>query len=276
MSTLRTAEVHHLPDLLQRLYTPTPSRGIAKANVRFSPPNTSPVLEDALGVATVVWPFDTDRFPQLNSVEQRGYYLQQLRGSLTFAAERYGWDVVRLDSCCAQIQNDGFKAEWWWPTKQKLNPSRLMSAQVWVEMAAATRVWVVFHQRPGLELKRVLLTNLGPGATTGALEYVLGDLCWTNDTTLRVRHDNKRDYWLVSTSGQIEFVFPPATSGNAQGLHQLATLYWEGRYVLQDHEKALQLMRRAAALGYKHAERFLIQSRHMDKQTNGPLEATQE
>jgi len=70
MPVIRTTEVHHIPDLLQRLYTPTPSRGIAKINVRFVPDDASPTLEDALGVATIVWPFNTVRFPQLSAKEQ--------------------------------------------------------------------------------------------------------------------------------------------------------------------------------------------------------------
>jgi TPR repeat protein len=257
MPAFRSTEVHHIPDLLQRFYTPTPSGGIAKINVRFSPTNTPPTLEDALGVATIVWPFDTVRFPQLSATEQNGYYLQQLRDALIFAADRYGWDTARLDSCCEQIRSDGFKASWWWPTKPKLNPTRRISAQVFIEMAATTRAWVVFRQRSGSEPARMLLTNFGPGATTGVLEYVFGDLSWTNDTTVHVRHANKRDYWAVSTSGEIEFVFPPAESGNAQGLYQLAMLHWEGRYMLEDRKQAIQLMRRSAALGDKHAERFL-------------------
>jgi TPR repeat protein len=257
MPVLCTVDVHHLPDLLQRLFTPTPSRGIAKLNVRFVPEEASPVLEDTAGVATITWSFDTARFPQLSATKQRGYYLQQLRDALRFAADRYGWDTIRLDSCCAQIRNDDFKAQWWWPAKPKFNPTRQMSAQVFIQMAARTRAWVVFRQRSGAEQARVLLTDFGPGAVTGALDYALGDLSWTNDTTVRVRHENQRDYWAVSTSGEIEFVFPLAESGDAQGLYQLAMLHWEGRYVTRDRKQAMQLMQRAVSLGDKHAQRFI-------------------
>ena len=59
------------------------------------------------------------------------------------------------------------------------------------------------------------------------------------------------------TSGEIEFVFPLAESGDAQGLYQLAMLHWEGRYVTRDRKQAMQLMQRAASLGDKHAQRFI-------------------
>ena len=138
MQALRTADVHHIPALLERLFTPTPSKGIAKINVHFSAPSFSLVIEDVLGVATVKWPFDTVRFPQLSADEQRRYYLQQLKDALRLAADRYGWDKARLDGCSAQIRADDFKAQWWWPAKPKQNPTRQMSAQVFVEMAAVT------------------------------------------------------------------------------------------------------------------------------------------
>ena len=260
LPVLRSADVHHIPDLLQRLYTPAASKGIAKINVRLSADTTAPTLEDALGVATIVWPFDTVRFPQLSGAEQCSYYLQQLHDALAFAAPSYDWDAARLDACCAQIRNEGFQGRWWWPAKPKPNPSRKINAQVFVEMATTTRAWVVIRQRSGAEVARVLLTQLGSGAMTGALEYVLGDLSWTDDTTVRVRHENQRDYWAVSTSGEIKFVFPPVESGKPQALYQLGILYWEGRYVSQDREQAMQLMRRAAALGDKHAQRFIERS----------------
>src|SRR6185295_19394835 len=108
MSALRTADVHQIPALVERLFTPTRSKGIAKINIHFSAANSSPAVEDVLGIATVAWPFDTVRFPQLSGEKQRHYYLQQLHDALVFAAERYGWDKARLDASCAQIRTDDF------------------------------------------------------------------------------------------------------------------------------------------------------------------------
>lgn len=124
-------------------------------------------------------------------------------------------------------------------------------------MAAVTRLSVVFFDSSGTEVNRVPLTELASSGVLGVLDYILGDFVWADDETVRVLHANRRDYWNISSRGDAAFVFSPAESGNPQGLYQLATWYAEGRYVRENRQHAIELMRQSAVLGHKHAQNFL-------------------
>lgn len=252
----RAAEVHHITYLLQMSFAPVPSPGIAMINVTFIPSGV-PSIQELIDIADLRWPFAVDKFQELSVHEQQVMFIQKLRDALMFAADRYGLDKGRLDASCEKVQSDGFKAQWWWPAKPKFDPTRRTSARVFVEVAHWTRIWVAFFDRAGVKLNRALVASLGHGDTGGALESVLGDLRWEDADTLRLVCNNKRDYWRISLSGAVQFVFPMAQPNNPQGLYQLGRMFWEGRLVATDRVKAIELMRQSAALGYKHAERFV-------------------
>jgi hypothetical protein len=252
----RAAQIHHIPYLLERLFMPVPSPGIGKLIVKFSPERTSPEVKDIIGVAEVWWPFALESFQQLAASERQAQYLQTLRDAVEFAAVHFSWDQTRLDSACEEIRNAGYTATCWWPAKPKFDPQRRVHARVMVEVADTSRLWIVFGDRTG-ELRRVLVSNLGRGANGIVFGDVLGELRWDASDAVSLFLRNGRDHWRISTGGSVEFIFPLARPDNAQGLYKLGRLYWEGQYVDVDRDRALNLMRQAAALGYKHAQRFV-------------------
>lgn len=75
-----------------------------------------------------------------------------------------------------------------------------------------------------------------------------------NDTTLRVTHRTKRDYWGINTeTDSVEFRFPRAESGDAHGQYALGGMYLNGDLVERDTAQAKYWLQLATDQGYKQA-----------------------
>jgi TPR repeat protein len=89
------------------------------------------------------------------------------------------------------------------------------------------------------------------------LRVYFGRIAWRGNETVRVTQDDGRDYWVCSTGGRVTFRYPRADSGERTALVALGRMSYEGRVVLADRERGVQLVRQAADKGDKHAVAFL-------------------
>lgn len=64
-------------------------------------------------------------------------------------------------------------------------------------------------------------------------------------------------YWLCTTEGAVEFHFGLADSDSAHHVYRNACILIDGSGVIPDRERGMLLLGRAAAMGYKHAQRRL-------------------
>jgi TPR repeat protein len=145
---------------------------------------------------------------------------------------------------------EGLRFAFLW-RKPLSSPDRRTKVQGFVEAGPRTRIGLVFTDRQGTQLQRSLLSEMSTGSFD--LKYIFGDITWLDDRTVKVTQDNGRDYWLCTSDGGVEFHYPRAESGAADGEFALGRMYFEGTVVLQDRERGLSLIRSAAAKGDKHA-----------------------
>jgi TPR repeat protein len=174
-------------------------------------------------------------------------------------ADHYGWERTTLRQAHERIVQERFQFQFFWK-KPLSSPDRRMKAQVFVDVQRHAHAYLVLFDRHLNEIRRMLFSIVLPGS--GTLNAVLGRIAWDDNETVRIGHRNARDYWLLSTAGSVAFHYPRAESGDAHGEFDLGLMYFEGRQVLQDRERGLNLIESAASKGYKHAVRFLERLAH--------------
>ena len=86
-----------------------------------------------------------------------------------------------------------------------------------------------------------------------------------DDRTVKIVMNNRRDYWLCTDEGHLQFHDPRAAAGEAQFEFRHGKRYCHPQFALHDREQGLSLIRSAAAKGYKHAIRFLERKADSDE-----------
>ena len=73
---------------------------------------------------------------------------------------------------------------------------------------------------------------------------------------------------MIGVDGSIEYHSPRVenTEINTHGLFDLGILYWEGKTIMQNPNKGLELIKKAADLNNKHAQKCL--ERNMKQRTD--------
>jgi hypothetical protein len=248
--------------MYEHLATPLPSGGISKANIYFTSTTISDDPSEALGIATVRQNFDPMYFSALPPRDRQRYFLDQFHSAMLKCASSFGWDRSHFVDVHRQIIERDFQFTFFWK-KPITSPDRRLKAQPFIDASTfPTRLYLIFFDREMHEFRRTLLSvgNDGPGA----VEFALGDIRWIDATTVRIRHQNERDYWECTTDGDLQFHYPRADQGDPHGQYDLGRMYFEGQWVLQDQTRALELIRAAAAQGFKHAVKFLASQQNGD------------
>lgn len=82
---------------------------------------------------------------------------------------------------------------------------------------------------------------------------------WLNNTSFKIYSSNKhfKGYWIAYITGEVEFIFDRSNSGNPHHLFMLGKMYFSGELVLEDKRKGIELIKKAANQGYKHALNWL-------------------
>lgn len=251
--------VSYVVYLLESALLPIHSPEIAKTNI-FLADGADPLMPpDALGVASVTTCFDKDTFLRLTRQEQREYFLNVLHTALMEVATEHQLSASAISAARDQVLAGGFKLDTVWKSP-KQSRDKKQTATVVLEIGESTSAFVIFKRRDGVEFARTLFSIVP--SSKGPIDFLVGDLAWVEPETVRVTQANGRDYWLITPTGDVEFVFEPASIGNPHGLYQLGTMYWEGKYVLTDRVKALSLISTAAEGGYAHAVNFINRNVH--------------
>ena len=250
-----TAVVWPLRWMYEHLATPLPSGGISKVNVDFAKTAGDSDPSEALGIATIQQHFDSSLFIGLHSRDRQEYFLTQLHTAMLRCAEHFSWESQRLLEAHRQIVERDFKFTFFWK-KPLTSPDRHSKVQAYIDASQfPTHIYLVFFDQKMHELRRMLLSVGTDGP--GAVEFALGDIRWVDNLTVRVQHQNGRDYWLCTRDGELSFFYPRADHGDPHGQYDLGTMYFEGQWVLQDQPRGIELIQAAAAKGFKHAIKFL-------------------
>lgn len=241
--------------MYEHLATPLPSGGVSKVNIYFTATIASNDPSEVLGIATVHQHFDTVHFFPLPPRDRQGYFLEQFHTAMLRCADHFGWDRQRLVDVRRQIIERDFQFTFFWK-KPLVNATRSVKVQPFIDASTyPTHLYLIFFDRNMHELRRTLLSVGSDGP--GAVAFALDDIRWINDNTVRIQHQNERDYWLCTTDGDLQFYYPRADQGDPHGQYDLGRMYFDGQWVLQDRARGLELIQAAAKQNFKHAVRFL-------------------
>jgi len=240
----------YLVDFFSYVFCPTDSRRIKSVTITFCDQSEVIDLEDSLQVKQV---FDFDGYILLQEKERRFFALKALCGVMCDLGERFGGDIEKVNKTADFVTNSGFFFKGVLG-KAKTSPNRHIKADVWVEYRKKIELFLrVFESG---ELKYQELFSVGD-AGFASLKELYSQLKWEDSSRLKIYAGNHRDYWEYSVGGTPEFNYCREDSGDGHGEFILGKMYLEGRVVLRDEEKGLDLIKLSAAKGYFHASRFL-------------------
>ena len=247
------APIRNIRALYRRLVLPVPSSRMAKLNVCLSLDGGFGEPFEVLNVGYVWQPFDQSAFLQLGPAEQQRSYLDTMHTAAMRAAASEGWEPARFETAHAELLRSHFTASFLWK-KPITSPDRKHKAQIAVEMTATeTEFYLVFFDRRLQSLQRVLLVR-SQGEDPGNCFSSVG---WRDDRTVKVGRECSSMFWEVNVDGGLRFRSPKAEAGDAQAMYALGLLHYQGGVPHKDEPRGLELIQAAAALGYKHAHRFI-------------------
>lgn len=250
-------ETQHLRWMYEHHCTPLISNGVTKVNVVFTAEELNREPAEVLGIATVYERFDGPAFNSLEPKARPYYFLERLHGAMLRYARQFNWDTAALEATRSKMIAMDFHFSYYWK-KAIADPKRRIKAQPLIDASSfPTHLHLVFFDLQMNELRRVLLSVGVDGP--GAVKFAFGGIEWLDSNTVRVCHENGRDFWLCSTEGHLEFCYPRADSGDPHGQYELGRMYYVGQWVLPDRERGLKLIRASADQGFKHAINFIGQ-----------------
>ncbi|MDF9832102.1 hypothetical protein M2103_000310 [Ereboglobus sp. PH5-5] len=230
------------------------------SNTPAEPPTLAPVSGDLDVCATADW----SAFRNLPTPEKHARLLAIIQQSLLAAARANNWPAAPFETACAAITRNNFLFREHYK-KSVAAPDKLHRAQIYFEhdyLGSGTHV--DFTDKRGTLLKRVAFT---PGGSS-VLCKSIGPVEWINNRQILIYHvlvdrsglnaeTNHRHRWIIDIDGGVEYQNPSATEANPHALYNLGLLYWEGKIILPDKNRGREIITKAAALGYKHAQNWL-------------------
>lgn len=93
----------------------------------------------------------------------------------------------------------------------------------------------------------------------------ISELQWQDDSHVIIKRafgygfKKTSDHWIIGINGSIDYYSPKVenTAVDPHGLFDLGILYWEGKAIMQNKDKGLELIKKAADLNSKHAQKWL-------------------
>jgi hypothetical protein len=139
--------------------------------------------------------------------------------------------------------------------KNVLSPDKQHKAQVYFEYDyEKSGTYLDISDKAGNLIRRVLFSPSG----YAVICKTVGKPTWIDPHQISIPYiNNTRCSWLIDIDGTVDFLDDKALEHDPHALYQLGLLYFEGAVVLKDLTKGLALIREAAVLGYKHAQKWL-------------------
>ena len=136
-------------------------------------------------------------------------------------------------------------------------------------------VYVDFSDKSNNYINRVQFTPSGYSIICQSV----GGLEWIDNESVKVWNiqvpqigtdadSNRKNYWIIRTSGEVEFRNIYADENDPHALYQLGLYYMEGTHILKNETKGRELIKKAADLRYKHATKWLEKNDSSDYNKN--------
>jgi hypothetical protein len=115
-------------------------------------------------------------------------------------------------------------------------------------------VFLEFYNKSKL-INKVRFSNNGKSIIN------IGEMEWINENAVRIYYiigalkSSKKYYWEINVNGTVNF--DNTNKNDPQEIYNLGIIYCEGRGVIKDLEKGLELIKKSAEMGYKHGKNWI-------------------
>lgn len=209
-------------------------------------------------VANVI---DIDKFNRLTSNSKSLYIIGLCQQSIMSLVSEMGWNTEPFERTYNKIisKNCLFREYW---RKAKSSPNRQLKAQIYFEDDyEKDGIYVDFTDKSERLIKLVQFAPKG----YQFYQKMISEPRWESNSRVIIKRSfthsftKTSDYWIIGIDGSIDYHSPRAECAevNPHGLFDLGILYWEGKFVMQNQDKGLELIKKAAELNYKHAQKWI-------------------
>ena len=211
-----------------------------------------------------------DKFNQLTPKDKSFYIIDLCQQAIMSLVYEMQWNTEVFERTYDKIISmGGLFREYW--RKAKSSPNKQLKAQIYFEDDyEKDGIYIDFTDKRGKLIKRVQF------APKGYQIYCKGisELQWQDNSHVIIKRafghgfTKTSDYWMIGVDGSIEYHSPRVenTEINTHGLFDLGILYWEGKTIMKNPNKGLELIKKAADLNNKHAQKWL--ERNMKQRTD--------
>ncbi len=257
LDTHISAEVNLYTECLSRAYkfyfSPIKTEGISTIVVYLVDELTEQKIIEYGTFTAINLLFDRQYFKELTEERKSEYIATLCHSSIVEYVKDKGWDIMPFMDAFTHLQDSNYKFIDYYG-RQKSSPDRKKRARIWfVDDYSETGTFVEFSDRIGLRTNLVKFTPSGLSVFNGDVK----DLSWVDNECVKVPLGDERrsEYWLVNRNGEVNFISPE--TDDAHQLFRLGQMYWDGVRILKDEKKGIDLIRKAAEQGYKHAVTWL-------------------
>lgn len=209
-------------------------------------------------VANVI---DIDKFNQLTPNGKSLYIIGLCQQSIMLLVSEMCWNTEAFEHTYNKIisKNCLFREYW---RKAKSSPNRQLKAQIYFEDDyEKDGIYVDFTDKSGKLIKRVLFAPKG----YHIYSKMISEPQWGNNSHVIIKRAFSNsftktcDYWIIGVDGSVDYHSPRTENAevNPHGLFDLGILYWDGKIVMQNQDKGLELIKKAAELDYKHTQKWI-------------------
>lgn len=209
-------------------------------------------------VANVI---DIDKFNQLTPNGKSLYIIGLCQQSIILLVSEMCWNTEAFEHTYNKIisKNCLFREYW---RKAKSSPNRQLKAQIYFkDDYEKDGIYVDFTDKSGKLIKRILFAPKG----YHIYSKMISEPQWGNNSHVIIKRAFSNsftktcDYWIIGVDGSVDYHSPRTENAevNPHGLFDLGILYWDGKIVMQNQDKGLELIKKAAELDYKHAQKWI-------------------
>lgn len=204
---------------------------------------------------------DIDKFSRLAQSDKPVYIMGLCQQSIMSLVSKMSWNTEAFELTYNKIMSNRCLFRDYW-RKSKSSPDRQTKAQIYFEDDyEKDGIYVDFTDKSGKLIKRVLFAPKG----YHIYSKMISEPQWGNNSHVIIKRAFSNsftktcDYWIIGVDGSVDYHSPRTENAevNPHGLFDLGILYWDGKIVMQNQDKGLELIKKAAELDYKHAQKWI-------------------
>lgn len=204
-------------------------------------------------------PFELNRFCKLETLERNETILKTITEVLESHAEEIGFATNSATEAAQVVRDHGYRWRGFIGLGKCYSPDRSRHAKLWLDFGdEATLTLKIIEGNHTVQSIVVFEREITHNYWFDSICETYNRIEWRNNNELKIFQKNERDYWSFDVDeSRLEFHFPRAERGDAQGAFDLGKLYLTGTIVPRDISLAMHWIKISASKGYKHAIRFL-------------------